>query len=76
MLTPFLGLTITASLGQHVQANVLTEIALEHREDTPSPWTLGLDLGAGVMRGGRKHDVVDRYHIVVGAPVGYRSVYV
>ncbi|MBI4450207.1 hypothetical protein HY634_04050 [Candidatus Uhrbacteria bacterium] len=76
MLTPFLSLAVTAAMAIPAAANVLVETALDRREDAPSPWTLGLDLGAGVMRGGRKHDVVDRYHLVIGVPIGYRSVYV
>lgn len=76
LLTPFLALTIAASLSGAVYANVLTEVALERSDPRPPPWTLGLELGGGLLRGGRRRDVVHRYHLRVGLPVSYRSFYV
>lgn len=76
LLTPFLSVAVTASLDQRALANVLTEVALERPDPRSSPWSLGLELGGGLLRGGRRRDVVHRYHLRVGLPISYRSFYV
>lgn len=75
LLTPFLSLSITAALSGVAHANVLTEVALERTEERPRPWALGLELGGGLFRGGRRRDVVHRYHLRVGLPISYRPFY-
>lgn len=76
LLTPFLSLSITAAPISAAFANVLTEVALEQPDQRPPPWALGLELGGGLLRGGRRHDVIHRYHLRVGLPVSYQTFYV
>lgn len=76
LLTPFLSLSITAAPIGTALANVLTEVALERTGERPPPWALGLELGGGLLRGGRRRDVVHRYHLRVGLPISYQTFYV